>query len=124
MGRHYTEPVLFVLCFLCTSCAFDPGNPKLHGIAGNYYAIIDPTSPNNGLQIVYTKDNEFFKDIASNCQSIYADSNEIIFSKGFFTGDTTNIRYYTIDMAVKSVKKIDSASFKRKMLRLKKVQIK
>ncbi len=115
--------LMFVICSFI-SCAFDPHEPELHSLGGNYYASIDLNAQNDGVTIRYTKDNIFYQTVASNCRGIYIDSNQIYFSSIPFEGDTSNITYFMIkDNHDNELKKIDRSSFDISVRRLKRVSI-
>ncbi len=122
MGRHYSNAIILFFVLLITSCAFDPPEGKLQELGGDYYLSYDSHSPNDGLKIVYTKDKELLKVVASNCLAIYRDSNLIVFSKSLFEGDTTNKEYFQIYLNSKSeVEKINNTTYNRKITGLKKI---
>jgi len=122
MGRNYYKIIIVILICLISSCAFDPPDEELKELGGNYFASYDSYSPNDGLKIVYTEDNELFKVIASNCRNIYRDSSKIIFSKSPSENDATNTEYFIINLGgTNELKKIDKNAYNRKISNLEKV---
>lgn len=121
MGRNYYKLISVFFISLISSCAFDPPEEKLEELGGNYFVSYDSYLPNDGLKIVYTKDKELFKVIASNCIAIYRDSSVIVFSKNQFEDDTKT-EYFTINLDTKNeLRKIDRTTYNRKVSGLQKI---
>lgn len=123
MGRIYCKIIIISISFFLNSCAFDPPNGKLLELGKDYYASYNKPMSNDGIEIMYSKDKETFKILASNCINIYRDSNFIFYSKTPFEEDTINIEYYTFEIKSKSeIKQINKFNFEKETSKLEKIQ--
>ena len=123
MFRNNSNVVIFVLVgFLTISCAFDPPNGKLLELGKNYYVSYESTMSNDGIEIIYSFKKNIYQIVASNCISIYKDSNIIMLSKNLCENDTTYFEYYIIDKNSKTeLNKISKILFESKIYKLEKI---
>lgn len=124
MGRNYSTAIAVCLSCSILSCAFDPKEPTLYKLGGNYYASIDSNALNDGVSIIYTKDNVLFQIVALNCQSIYTDSVNVFYSISLVKRDTINVKFFKINAIYeKDVEEVDATSFEKAVKNLSKVKL-
>ncbi len=94
MGRYNVKIILISVCISFLSCSFDQNNLRpILNLKGNYFLADNPSYSNDGLMIVYTKNNEFYEIISSNCTAFYRNDSTILFSKRTYL-ESNEIEYY------------------------------
>ena len=128
MKHHFVAVILLFFCAMMMSCAFEQDNFRIiSNIEGNYYLTDDPTNPNDGLKIVYTKDKQFYQTLSSNCFDIYFGVGSILFSTKAFSKSIEVEHYYIkTDSASSDYNTpilITDVSFFKQIKRLKELKI-
>lgn len=123
MGRNYSTAIAIAfVTYFFSSCAFDPPNSNLIGLGKDYY--VSTGNPNDDTKIMYSFKQNLYQVVASNCVSVYCDSNIIVFSKNLFEGDTINFEYFLIEKKPETeLRKISKATFEKEKSGLNKVEI-